>query len=360
MEKRTNYEQEKMTITKQVSEIMENVVEKSFSELDSTSVEFMKKLYTGRKNRAMKGGRLRDIIVKLTLNLCGVNKLNSDHLKVIASGELYNMSSYYQNWHLDDKKEIKTELDKKLCHIASHLFRELAEKLILDTNFSDFIKLSLLKEISESNKAIQMGQSFELNFLNSNNIDKITDNNIGEYYTKRSYLFSGRFYGCSFAMGGIMAEENIEKINFLRQIGEWFGTGGQIINDVGDFCLNKDIAKNPEKDYQDQFADLEKGTITLAIYELAKFIDIRKYIGRKLTNKEKENLLKIMVKNRCFDSSRKKTNELKNKIIKSISLLNKNSATIDLKFIVKTFFNCNKFYVNLREENGYIWGKQNE
>jgi len=357
MEKRTNYEQEKMAITKQVSEVMENVVEKSFSELDSTSVEFMKKLYTGRKNRAIRGGRLRDIIVKLTLNLCGINKLNEDHLKVIASGEFYNMASYYQNWHLDDKKEVKTELDKKLCHITSHFFRELAEGLILDTNFSDSVKLNLLKEISESNKAIQIGQSFELNFLNSNNLDRINDKNIENYYIKRSYLFSGRFYGCSFAMGGIMAGENAEKIRLLRQMGEWFGTGGQMINDVGDFCLNKDIAKNPEKDYQDQFADLEKGTITLAIYELSKFVDIRKYVGRRITNKEKENLLKVMVKNRCFDSSRKKTNEFRNKIIKSISLLNHSKAIIDLKFIVKTFFNCNKFYVNLREENGYIWGK---
>ena len=355
MNKRITYEQEKMEITREVSKIMDLAITPIFRELDLISAEFIKKLYLGRRNRALIGGRLRDIIIKVVLNLCGIINLSKDHLKVIASGEIYNMASYYQNWHLDDKKEIKNDMDKKLCHIVSHLFREIAEGLILETRFNDSIKLRLIKEISESNKAIQLGQSFELNFLNISNSQLINDVNILENYKKRAYLMSGKFYGSSFAMGSIMVGMRDEITSYFRQIGEWFGTGGQIINDVGDFCLNKNVAKNPEKDYQDQFADLEKGTITLAIHELSKIIELKDYSGRKLTLEEKEELLKIMVSYRCFDSSRKITNNFRNKMIKSLRYLPPNPLNNKLPFIISTFFNSNKFYVNLREEHNYNW-----
>jgi len=357
MEKRKEYEKEKLKITQQVSKVMDKVVKETFNQLDSYSVKFIRILYDGRRNRAVKGGRLRDAIVLLTSKMCGIKKLNENHLKIIAAGELYNMASYYQNWHLDDKKEIKTENDKKLCHIASQLFRELAESLILETKFKDSIKLRLLNELSESNKAIQFGQEFGLNFLNLNNdsLDLTKTDLIEQSCVKRAYLASGRFYGCSFAMGPIMAEADDETIDKFRQIGNLFGTGGQMINDVGDFCLNKNIAKNPEKDYQDQFADLEKGMITFPIYELSKFLKIKKYINRKISNSEKEKLLEIMVKNRCFDSSRKHTNLLRNQMISLVSSLPDNKFSDELKMVIKTFFNSNKFYVNLREEQGYSW-----
>lgn len=357
MDIRQKYEKEKLKVTKEVSKIMEVSIKRIFKELDKESIKFIKILYEGRKNRAIKGGRLRDMIVYLSLKSNGVKRLNKNHLKVIASGEFYNMASYYQNWHLDDKKEIKTENDKKLCHIASHLFREIAEELILETDFDSKIKLKLLKELNESNTAIQLGQEFGLNNLNLNNpeLDLSDEEKMYEFCEKRCFLASGRFYGYSFAMGAIMANAKEEIIDKFREIGNLFGTGGQIINDVGDFCLSKNIAKNPEKDYQDQFADLEKGMITLPIYELLKNMKIKKFINRKIKSSEKKSLLKTMVKDRCFDSSRKKTNEVRNKIIKELSTLKPNKNIKELKFIVKTFFNSNKYYVNLREEHRYKW-----
>lgn len=355
MIEREKYEKEKIRITNKVSTVMDGIVSDVFSQLDSVSVNFMKLLYQGRRNRALNGGRLRDVIVKLTLNSCGVEKLNLNHYKVIAAGEFYNMASYYQNWHLDDKKEIETEHDKKLCHIASHLFRELAEKTVLETSFSERIKLKLLKEISESNEAIQLGQSFELNSLSISGFSSFSERNINDLYKKRAYLFSGRFYGCSFAMGPIMAGKSEKTIETFRKVGSFFGAGGQIINDAGDFCLNMNIARNPEKDYQDQFADLEKGTITLIVWELSKFIDIRKYAGRKLSSKEKQFLLGLVIKNKCFDSTRKLTNDYRNKAIKKLGELKKSIYVDELKMVIKTFFNANKFYVNIREEHGYQW-----
>lgn len=357
MKNRNTYEKEKIKITKAVSEVMNATVNNFFSELDAPIIKFIKKLYDGRINRANQGGRLRDIMALLSLKYCGIKKLNKDHHKIIAAGELYNIASYYQNWHLDDKKEVITETDKKMCHIASHMFRELAEKLILETNFKDSIKLKLLFELSETNKAIQIGQSFELNFLNNINLNELTEKNITEFYKKRAYLFSGKFFSYTFSIGPIITEQNKIIVKTFNDIGSLFGTSAQMINDVGDFCLNMDITKNPEKDYQDQFADLEKGTITLVIWSLAKNIDIKKYIGRKISNKEKEKLLKIMIEKRCFDSTRKITNDYRNKILKLINELKKTEITNDFKMIIKTFLNANKFYINLREEHQYSWKK---
>ncbi|MFZ5955495.1 MAG: polyprenyl synthetase family protein [Nanoarchaeota archaeon] len=354
MERQT-YENQKMKITDKVSEVMDDYVKDAFSKLDETSVNFMKRLYDGRRNRALNGGRLRDAIVAICLNICGIEELKKDHLRVIAAGEFYNMASYYQNWHLDDKKEVKTDKDKKLCHIASHFFRELSMGIVFDTKFEDRIKLKLLKEISESNRAIQIGQSLELNLLNSQNLNYSDDEKIRDRYLRRCYLFSGRFYGCSFAMAPIMAGKDDEKTNLFREIGILFGTGGQIINDVGDFCLSIKIANLPEKDYQDQFADLEKGTLTLPSYELSKYVNIHEYVGRKLTFEEKQKLLNIMIENKCFDSSRAQTNRMRNEIKRKISSLEKTSLRDELKTISGMFFNNNKFYVGLRKECGYKW-----
>jgi hypothetical protein len=71
MKSRKAYEKEKMKITKEVSKVMDKVVNSAFSEVDAISVEFMKRLYNGRRNRALHGGRLRDIVVQLSLNSCG-------------------------------------------------------------------------------------------------------------------------------------------------------------------------------------------------------------------------------------------------------------------------------------------------
>lgn len=360
METREKYEEDKMEITRKVSEIMEEAVKTTFSQLDEGTLNFIRKLYDARRKRAEKGGRLRDITVLTSLNLCGIKEITKDHLKVIAAGEFYNIASYYQNWHLDNKKEVESERDAKLCHIASHIFRELTHRLIYDTGFSEKIKLRLLREISESNLSIQIGQALELNVLanlNSSLHRERKEIEIVDQYLRRCYLFSGYFYGCSFSMGPIMAGADEATILTFKEIGESFGTGGQIINDAGDFCLNKSVANNVDKDYKDQFRDMEKGTLTLPVLELSKIIDISPYLGKKLSNIQKEFLLAKMVENRCFDSARKQSNFFRNKIKKLIYTLPEMPARSRLAFMSRVFFNSNKFYVNLREEHGYVWGK---
>lgn len=354
---RINYEKEKILITREASKVMDLAIIKAFQDLDANLIFFMNKLYYARRSRAENSGRLRDALVALTLKICGVEKLNQDHYSVIAAGEFYNLASYYQNWHLDDKKNITTENDKKMCHIASHFFRDLSEKIINDTKFNDQIKIRLMKEISESNTAVQKGQSFELNELTINNLEKYQSDQklFLRDYQKRCFLFSGKFYGCSFAMGPIMAGLKDEQINKFKYIGELFGTGGQMINDVGDFCLSKNISHNVEKDYQDQFADLIKGTLTLPVYELLKIIEINDIKINKIDNDKKSNLLTKMLSGQCFDSSRIETNKLRNELLKNIGLIPQGAYIKDLKMIVKTFFNCNKFYVNLRENHNYSW-----
>jgi geranylgeranyl pyrophosphate synthase len=352
------YEAQKLKITARVSEVMDSAVSSAFAEMDQTAIAFMRRLYGGRRDRALKGGRLRDIMTILAFDICGIKEINENHLKVIAAGELYNMASYYQNWHLDGKKEVKSEEEKKLCHISSHFFRELAAELIMDTSFNGEAKLLLLKEISESNKAVQVGQALELDGLNYGEPSTVDEQELYQSYLRRCSLIAGRFYGASFSFAPIIAQKDHQTVELFRDIGYKLGITLQVINDVGDFCMNREISKTPDKDYQDQFADLEKGTLTLPIYELSKVLNIKKYSGRKLKENEKKKILRIMVKNRCFDSSRSTTNHLKNIIMRDLSKLGKGESVGMLKFIIKIFCTSSKFYVNLREEHGYRWGGQ--
>lgn len=347
----------KMQITQRVSQIMDLHVHERFSELEGHIVEWMRSLYAGRTDRAKNGGRLRDAMVYLGLKMCGVDEITPDNIAVIAAGELYNMASYYQNWHLDNKKQVKNEKEKKMCHIASHYFRELSQKLVLITNFSDNIKLQLLQEISESNEAIQKGQAFELSELTLENKAHYTADNIAPAYKKRCGLLSGRFYACSFAMAPIMVGKGGHMIELFKEIGTYVGTGGQMVNDVGDFCLNEGVAKTPDKDYQDQFADLEKGTLTLPVYELSRLMPLECYAGRKLIFPEKRALLRQMVSGRCFDSTRKITNSYRNIIERKIHDLQPSEYRTMMLIALNNFFSSNKFYKNLRDEHGYKWGK---
>lgn len=352
------YEAKKLKITSKVSEVMDSVVSSAFTRFGASSVTFIRKLYDGRRNRAIKGGRLRDAIVMLILEAYGINEITEDHLKVIAAGEFYNIASYYENWHLDGKKEVKNEEEQKLCHISSHLFRELAAELITNTSFDPKVKLELLNEISESNKSIQIGGALEMDGLSYRELDTLDPLEHYQKYLRRCDLIAGRFYACSFALAPIMAGKDTKEIEFFRKMGRKFGVIVQIINDVGDFCLDRDTASTPDKDYQDQFNDLEKGTLTLPVYELLKYTKPTEFVGRKLTVAQKKTIMRMIIKNRYFDSSRRTTNYLKNSLVSDLSRLQLGNAADSLKFTVKVFSQSNKFYVNLREENGYIWGSQ--
>ncbi len=352
------YEAKKLKITSRVSQVMDTAVSSTFTEFGASSVAFMRKLYDGRRGRAIKGGRLRDAIMKLILELYGITEPSENHLKVIAAGEFYNIASYYENWHLDGKKEVKNEEEQKLCHISSHLFRELAAALITNTTFDPKIKVELLNEISESNKSIQMGGALEMDGLSYKELSTLDALEHYQKYLRRCALITGRFYACSFALPPIMAEKGIQETEFFRKMGQKFGIMLQIINDVGDFCLDRDVASTPDKDYQDQFNDLEKGTLTLPVYELLKYTNPTEFVGRKLTIIEKKKILRIMIKNRYFDSSRTTTNYLKSSIISDLSALQLGATADALKFVVRILSQSNKFYVNLRKENGYIWGSQ--
>lgn len=356
MPSRNTYEKRKIHITRKVSQIMDRYFYELSAQLPNQMVIFMQKLYSARRERSVNGGRLRDYIVETIYHLCHGKKHYLQLLEVIAAGEFYNIASYFQNWHLDDKKSVVTDQDKKNCHIASHFFRELASRTLQSTALPESTKQQLLKEISESNLAIQQGQALELHSLNLiKQINCLTNDEYLELYKERCSLLSGRFYEASFVMGAIVAGANRDTIQTLRSIGTIFGTGGQMINDVGDFTLSKDYVGGIEKDYQDQFADLRKGTITLPLFELSRHINLEQFTNKTIAQKEKERLLKVLVQKNCFTSTRQQTNIMRNDMLKLLTRLEKNIYNERIKMVVKMFFNCNKFYVNLREEHGYKW-----
>ena len=194
------YEQEKRKISKEVDLILEDILTDIGCKLSQELYSFCGLLINKRKTRAKNHGRLRDVVVYLGLKSLGVTELANDHYQTIAAGELFNIASYYQNWHLDDKSDVGTETDRKMCHIASHVFREAAHRTINNTDFEDRVKVKLSRELQQSNMSIQYGQALELTDLNfSNGAHKQTFEEFIEKYIKRCYWFSGFFYGSSFS-----------------------------------------------------------------------------------------------------------------------------------------------------------------
>lgn len=350
---RQAYEDERRETTATVSRIIAAHADGIAKTLGAEAGKFASSLWNRRRFRAERHGRLRDWVVMTTLKMNGIERLTQDHLAVIAAGEFYNMASYYQNWHLDGKHGVSDGLEGKLCHVTSHLYREKANELIVRTNFPDSIRLKLLDGLSESNRAIQQGQAGEFSGFRIEDLKSANETKIVASYARRCLLLTGEFYGFSFAMGPIMAGADPEP---YRRIGRLFGTGLQMINDVGDFCLDPDSTSLPEKDYQDQFADLEKGTMTLPVYELGKIADLHSYAGRLLGQEEKEHLLALMVDNKCFHSTRRMTNKILRDLRKELHTLPANPRRDELSYATKLIFQSNKFYVGLRENHGYVWG----
>ncbi|MBW2964505.1 polyprenyl synthetase family protein [Candidatus Woesearchaeota archaeon] len=353
---REDYEREKRRISEEVSVILDDILEDLGHDLGSKMHSFCSRLINKRRFRAKENGRLRDVVVYLGLKSLGLDRLNAVHYRIIAAGELFNIASYYQNWHLDDKSEVRTEDDKKMCHIASHLFRESAHKTINNSELGDRNKLKLLQALQRSNTAIQYGQSLELSELNFHNgAHKQAIESFLPNYLKRCYWFSGVFYGASFAIAPIILDAGDEAVETYKHIGELFGTGGQIVNDVGDFCLSRQAAACVEKDYQDQFADLVKGTVTLPIWELSQYSDLQQYTVDGMTAQDKKCCLQQMLEHRAFDSSRRLTNKLKNEALRKVDALDETPYRKYFKSMLKTFFGSNKFYTYLRRELGYDW-----
>lgn len=190
--------------------------------------------------------------------------------------EINNINAYLDNWILDNKKQIWIggETRQKISEItiASAIFRELLEDIILKSDIEEHKKTRILGVFSKAIIYSYQGQQLDLEMSIETINDYKNDEIYLNKYVNKSLLQSGYLYGVSAEIGAILAGANKELIDLSRMLGEIIGTGLHISNDLGDFAILKEC-EGDFKSYQDQMADLKNGRLTLPIYYVLKHGD---------------------------------------------------------------------------------------
>ncbi len=255
---------------------------------------------------------LKPFLLRLSYEICG-GKQWEKIIPVCAVFELLNISSYQANASFDNKLGVLSEEDKNSQFIASMIARELCLEILseskrdgLEQNLIDIIG----ECISKSNKFIYIAQHYDLNVLNIRSLNKyLADEKLYmEDYIKRCYYGSGIFNGQCAYVGGLLSGATKGQLEALRNFGENYGTGIQIMNDLADF-VPSGTDEIVNKEFQDQFSDLKNGRLTLGFYKILKIKEKKAdWILDKITRNEKfkewelNEITNLLVEEKIVDS----------------------------------------------------------
>lgn len=224
------------------------------------------RLPEARKNKNILRAVLTELVYR---NLGGSAR---DIIPALALSEINNCNAYLDNWILDDKKQIWSGGDTRetvsRITLASGIFRELLDEVVMDLDTSDSNKLLIIKILSQAMARSYQGQELDLR-MTIDNLDSYDDQSYFRSYIRKSMLQSGYLYGVSTEIGAILAEASEDSRLLAKKIGETIGTGLHISNDLGDFAIF-DTEGGDFKNYQDQMADLKNGRLSLPVYYALK------------------------------------------------------------------------------------------
>lgn len=219
------------------------------------------------------GSRLqKPALFRLAYELCG----GKDWEKVIPAAvafEFINISSYQANSAFDDKLGILTKPQKDSQFIASMISRELSFKAAaeIEKYFSEQFVTKLYSSLSMSNYYIYIAQHYDLNIVRTDKIENYNEERVFfRDYFNRCFYGSGIINGQCAYIGGLLGGGKPEELDSLRNFGESFGTGLQIINDLGDF-VPADFDPLIGRAFQDQYSDFRNARLTLPLYYLLRF-----------------------------------------------------------------------------------------
>ncbi len=346
-------------VHKKVNEYISQTEHMNESNRLKTLFEKMMILPEARKEK----GVMRSLLTQLVFDCCGGSK-ELDISSALASSEINNINAYLDNILLDNKKRVlnanHSEMVEKITSITitSGIFREIFEKTICDLPCSEEHKLRILKATSSAMTKSYIGQELDIELT----IDKL--DNIGndqEYlsqYIRKSKLQSGYLYGLSAEIGAILANANEDSIDLAREIGETIGLGLHINNDFGDFApLTK--GSTGFKVYQDQFADLRNGRLSLPIFhvlrhgsEQQKNLFNKISSGQQCTEEEFNEAALAILDSGAYDLCKKISRRYENKAKTLIHKLPE-SESRDLLSTMSSIIRSNKFLVELKKaKNG--------
>ncbi len=309
--------------------------------------------------RRAKNPRLRDLLLRLSYEVCE----GKDWERVIppyaAAIELYNDSTYIINWFLDGKGELQTKDDEKCAVNAGFLLRELAQRIIQEQDAIKETTLEIICGLSDVNSRIYRAQNIDLFGLTVDNFDQVRDEReFLEIYYKKGRLICGDFLAWIADVGAILTNGREEYGRILRDFATDVGTGLQLTNDAGDFVPPNKRVKTVDKSYKDQVTDIANGRLTLPIWYCLKHgTDKQKgvllnLVGRRdATIEEQERAVYAVRDSGAFNFIISEANRTEKRSRETLHQLPKSRAR-DLLSTMASVIRTNKFFVTLRDEYG--------
>lgn len=327
-----------------VSEILENNQEVTLNIMENQVVK--KRLYD-------ENPKMRPLLLRLSFETCR----GGDWRRIIpvcAAMEFLNISTYVINAVFDEKGGRKTREETNRYIIIGMLFRELASKCIarVEMSLSPGEIHEMNEKLSEINLLGYIGQHIDLYQLKKEKMRELgTMDDMKRLYLRRAELLCGCFMRNVAITGAILANATAEQKEAISNYGFILGTAIQMVNDMGDFVLNRN-AIDYEKTYQDQFSDIRQGKLTypvlLGLERPGKNM-IKEMLGKaKASSSELPSLVEYLKTSGITDEVRKLTKEKYRLCKRELKRLPQSDAR-DMLSVMASVIRSNKYYSFFRE-----------
>ncbi len=158
--------------------------------------------------------------------------------------------------------------------------RSLAEKLILESDFHNILKISAMKKLEELDLMISRGQMMDI-YMEETPADE-------QEYMKMIHLKTAVLFGLCFELGALFAGKDENTQHTMKTIGEKIALSFQINDDVLDLTDKKGHSKG---------SDIKKGKNTLLMIKLKE--------KKTLKKQPVENIIEMMHDTGAVDYCRK-------------------------------------------------------
>ena len=254
----------------------------------------------------MKSKRVRPILAILAYKL--LNRNWKGIIKPCLSLELFHNFTLIHDDIMDKapirrgKRTIHEKWNKNIGILSGDLLMILAYNML-----SDLPKNMLSKTIMRFNEVsikVCEGQQLDMNYQKKSHINE-------KQYLEMIRLKTATLLGLSLELGGYLAKMNLNEVKTLYKIGELFGIGFQLSDDLLDVYGNKNFGKKIGGDILEN----KKTFLSVKAYELSK-------------KEDRENL----------DYWKKNNNSSKEKIEKTTEIFNKLNLKKITEKKIKLFF----------------------
>jgi len=300
---------------------------------------------------------MRANITYLTYKVFGGKDNLQNLMPALALSELSNQFCYLDNWIFDNKNNVLDNKEKISAVVASSaILRELAQQVIEEIKCSLATKNKISNLFSVATMLSYQGQLEETQ-TNIKTIKQFaSDEDAIKYFEKKAKLLSGQLYGLSFEIGALLAKQNKQTCEKLRQLGIIFGTGLHLSNDIGDFAITE---FNSFRSYQNQLSDIFNARLTLPIYYILAYgADEEKRALLQICNnpnptkKEVELAVKALITSKALIKSKTNLNKYKNEF-KNLALSLPENKYRDAIVSMANTIKVNKYLKSLNQLSKY-------